>query len=194
MNQKKPAVLFVLLFLLSFAVAFAQAAEPRPAASPESVVKSYLEALKSGQYLAVAELMHPEALEKFRGMMLPLVEEAAGTDEAASILVLFRGVSDVAALKKLSPAEFFAAFFGGITDANPMLKDALASGSMNPIGSVPEGDMLHMVCRTSVSVEGISLTKMEVISLRQAQGNWRVLLSGEMEGIVQALRKAAGKN
>jgi hypothetical protein len=35
---------------------------------------------------------------------------------------------------------------------------------------------------------------MEVISLRQAQGNWRVLLSGEMEGIVQALRKAAGKN
>jgi hypothetical protein len=194
MNQKKPAVLFVLLFLLSFAVAFAQAAEPRPAASPESVVKSYLEALKSGEYLAVAEMMHPEALEKFRGMLLPIAEEAAGANKEESFLVLFRGVADVAALKKLSPAEFFAAFFGGVTDANPVLKDALASGSMNPIGSVPEGDMLHMVCRTSVSVEGLSLTKMEVISLRQSQGNWRVLLSGEMEGIAQALRKAAGKN
>lgn len=194
MTQKRPAFLCAFLFLLSISAVFARAAEPRSSASPESVVKSYLEALKSGQYLAVAELMHPEALEKFRGMMLPLAEEAAGTDEAASLLVLFRGVSDVAALKKLSPAEFFAAFFGGITDANPMLKDALASGSMSPIGSVPEGDMLHMVCRTSVSVEEISLTKMEVISLRQSQGSWRVLLSGEMEGIVQALRKAAGKN
>lgn len=60
MNQKKPALLFALLFLLPFAVVFAQAAEPRPSASPESVVKSYLEALKSGQYLAVAEMMYPE--------------------------------------------------------------------------------------------------------------------------------------
>jgi hypothetical protein len=192
MNKKTPTFFFAVLFVLSFAGAYADAAKSPAPSSPESVVQGYLRALKSGQYLAVAEFMHPEALAKFRTMILPLVEESAGGDPTESLLPLFRGVSDIAALKKLSHAEFFAAFFGGLTDANPGIKEALSSGSLTltPIGSVPEGDIIHVVCRTSAAVEGISVSKMEVVSLRRSTDSWRVLLSGEMEGIVQALRSA----
>ena len=194
----------VLCCALSLAGARARAAEPpaspAPAAasaataSPESVVQGYLETMKAGQFVKMAELMHPEALEKFRAMMLSIVDETK-TSEEDNPLRLFRGVKDVAALKKLSPAEFFAAFFGGLMDLSPAMKDALGSGSMGmtPIGSVPEGDVLHVVCRTTAGVEGVNITKMEVISLKRAGGNWRVLLSGEMEGIAQALRAAASK-
>lgn len=193
MNQKNPIFLHAILFVLSLA-AFAQAADSPAPSSPESVAESYLQALKAGQYLPAAELMHPEALEKFRAMVLPVVEESAGGDQTESLLPLFRGASNIAALKKFSPAEFFAAFLGAITDANPGMKEALASGSLTMIGSVPEGDTIHVVCRTAGTVEGITFSKMEVVSLKRSTGSWRVLLSGEMEGIVQALRKARSDN
>lgn len=192
-SQKTQFRLLAFLVVLSFFGSLAQAAEPVASPSPESVVGSYLEAMKAGQYLESAKLMHPEALEKFRTVLLPLAEaeqESGEANPADSLLALFRGVPDVAALKKLPPAEFFAAFFGGVTDANPMLKEALASGSMTAIGSVPEGDTIHVVCRTSAAVEGISISKMEVVSLKRSAGEWRVLLSGEIEGMAQALRKA----
>jgi hypothetical protein len=191
MNRRNPLLPCALLFVLSLVGVSARAADSPASSSPEFVVQSYLQAVQSGQYLAVAELMHPEALEKFQAMMLPLVEEAEGADQP-EVLLLFRGVSDVAALKKLSRAELFAAFFGGVTDLNPGVKEVLASGSLSitPIGSVPEGDILHLLCRTAVSMDGINLNKMEVVSLKRSTGSWRVLLSGEMEGIAQAMRNA----
>lgn len=193
--SKNTILLFSLLLLLSLSGAFAQTAKPAPAPAPaapsaESVVQSYLETLKSGDFQKSAELMHPEALEKFRSLLIPLVEAAADAKAEESLLPLFKGVSDVAALKKLSPAGFFAAFFNGIAEVNPMIKDALASGNMTVLGSVPEGDVLHVVCRTSVKVEELSIAKMEVMSLKRHEGNWRVLLSGEMEGLAQALSKS----
>jgi hypothetical protein len=193
MRSFNPTLLCALFLLLSLSGAAAQPAKPAaPPAAPsaESVVQIYLEALKAGDFQKSAELMHPEALEKFRSLLIPLAEASAGEEGEDNLLSLFKGVSDVAALKKLSPAAFFTAFFNGLTEMSPGLKDALASGNMTVIGSVPEGDTLHVVCRTSVKVEELSIAKMEVMSLKRHEGNWRVLLSGEMEGLAQALSKS----
>jgi len=189
MNPKNPILPCALLVVLSLAGVSVQAAEPPASPSPESVVQSYAQALQSGRYLALAELMHPEALEKFQSMMLPLFDAAKG-DDAAGLLALFRGVPDVAALKKLSRTEFFAAFFGGIIGGGEGVKEVLASVSMTPLGSVPEGDVLHFVCRSAVATDGVSISKLEVVSLKRSAGSWRVLLSGEVEGVAQALRDA----
>lgn len=186
-NPIHPSAFFLLLALSGTLV---QALEPPSPSSPESVVQAYVAAMKAGQYAQTAEFMHPEALEKFRTMMLPLVEASAGTDEEKGLLAFFRGVKDVEALKKLSPAEFFAAFFAGLAESSPGMKEALSSASTTVIGSVPEGDVIHVVSRTSVGVEGIGLSKMEVVSLKRAGEDWRVLLSGNIEGIAQALKKA----
>lgn len=176
-----------LLLALALSGAPARAAETATA-TPESVVQSYTAALQAGDYLKSTDLMHPEALEKFRGILLPVVE-AAGT-ESGSLLALFKGVADLPALKKLSPAQFFASFLGGLTAANPAVLQALSSGNMTPLGSVAEGDLLHVVCRTSLDFQGIKINKMNVVSLKRAAGGWRVLLSGEIEGMAEALRKA----
>jgi hypothetical protein len=191
MRSRNNRVLIPAFFLLlALSGTLVEASEPPATPSPESVVKDYVAAMKGGQYSRAAELMHPEALEKFRSMMLPLVEASAGTDEANSLLAFFRGVKDVEALKKLSPAELFAAFFAGIAEASPAMKEALSTASTTTIGSVPEGDVVHVVSRTSVTAEGIVINKMEVVSLKRAGESWRVLLSGEIEGIAQALKKA----
>ena len=191
--SKNPILLCALFLVLSLSGAAAQTAKPAAAPavpSAESVVQSYMETMKAGDFQKSAELMHSEALEKFRTLLLPLVEAAEKAKAEESLLSLFKGVPDLAALKKLSAAGFFASFFGGLTEANPTIKDALASGSITVIGSVPEGETLHVVCRTSAAAEGISVVKMEVMSLKRDAGNWRVLLSGEMEGLAQALSKS----
>ncbi len=186
-NHIHPLPVFLLLALSATLV---HALEPPSPSSPESVVQEYVAAMKAGQYPRTAELMHPEALEKFRTMMLPLVEASAGTEAEQGLLVFFRGVKNAEALKKLSPAEFFAAFFAGLAETSPAMKQALASASTTVIGSVPEGDVVHVVSRTSVTAEGIGINKMEVVSLKRVGESWRVLLSGEIEGIAQALKKA----
>lgn len=174
--------------LLALALSGAPARAAEPAASPESVVQSYTAALQAGDYLKSTDLMHPEALEKFRGMLLPVIESAG--EQSVQLLALFQGVADIPALKKLSPAQFFASFLGGLTAANPAVLQALSSGNMTPLGSVAEGDLLHVVCRTSLDFQGIKVNKMNVVSLKRAAGGWRVLLSGEIEGMAEALRKA----
>lgn len=184
--RKGPFLILGLLLALSLSGALLQAAEPPAAESPDSVVQRYGAAIKANDYLKAAELMHPEALEKFKALLLPLLD-VPQEDKERGALALFRGAKDVAAVKKLPPAEFFASFLGGIADSAPLIKDALGSANMSPIGSVPEGDVLHVVCRTSVMVKGISLTKLEVVSLKRSAGNWRVLLSAELEGMAQIL-------
>jgi hypothetical protein len=186
--RKNELLVFLLLLVFSFSGALAQAAAPPAAESPESVVQRYTAAMKAGDYQKTAELMHPEALEKFRNLLLPLLDVPQGADKEQSALPLFRGAKDVAAVKKLSPTEFFASFMGGLIDSEPLLKDALGSAGMTPIGSVPEGDVLHVVCRTSVAVQGVSLSKLEVVSVKRSAGNWRILLSGELEGMAELLR------
>lgn len=190
--RKGPFLILGLLLALSLSGALLQAAEPPAAESPESVVQRYGAALRASDYHKIAELMHPEALEKFRNLLLPLLETGPGADKDDSLLALFHG-KDAAALKKLSPAEFFAAFMDGVMSSEPATKEALASASMAPIGSVPEGDVLHVVCRTSVALRGASYSKLEVVSLKRAVGNWRVLLSGELEGMAEILRASRSR-
>lgn len=189
MSPRKGRILVVCALFLALSLPVQAAEPPAAAESPESVVQRYSAALKAGDYQKCAELMHPEALEKFRNLLLPLLDVPPGHDKDDSALALFGG-KDAAAVKKLSPTEFFASFMGGMTGKAPGLKEALGSANMTPIGSVPEGDVLHVVCRTSAALQGASFSMMEVVSVKRSAGNWRVLLSGEIEGMAELLRSS----
>ncbi len=181
-----PGVLILALVLSSRVEASEPAVAAPVAASPEAVIQIYLGALTSGQYLKAAETLDPEGLEWLRSNFLPLVE-GISQEEQKEILRIFGDVPDLAALRKLSPAEFFAALLGGFINLDPRVAEGMGSATMVPIGSVPEGDVVHVVCRTSVGMVGINLSKVEVISLKRVDGNWRVILPEAMKGIVQAM-------
>ncbi len=67
------------------------------------------------------------------------------------------------------------------------MKETLASGSLAPIGSVPEGDLIHVVGRANGKLGGKGFNKLEVVSVKRVGENWRVLLSGQMEAMTQVL-------
>ncbi|HVR97497.1 MAG TPA: hypothetical protein VMW27_12840 [Thermoanaerobaculia bacterium] len=190
--MKRAALCACLCLLLTTSVLAqtAEPAKPASAASPETVVQSYLDLMKKGQYNEMAAAMHPEALEKFRSMLLSVAEEMPGATEPGGMLSLFKGVSSAEALKKLSPVEFFASFFAGMSELNPVMKELLASIQSKALGSVKEGDTVHVVCRTTAGFSGASMDKMEVVSVKQHQGQWKVLLSGDIQNMAQAIRNS----
>lgn len=174
-----------LLLCMAFSTqAQGAAAAATAAQSPEAAATALYQAMKRKDWTGAAALFDPEALKEFRQALAPLFE-AASADEAsaAAISTLFGGMGQ-ARLKAVSDAEFFAAFFGGVSAAAGVSLD-----SQQVLGSVAEHDDLrHVVTRNTASGSGLTLTKMEVVSTRRTADGWRILLSGDMKGMAQALK------
>jgi hypothetical protein len=167
----------------------ATTASPQATRTPEDVTGAYLNAVKAQRWDDMAALMHPEALDEFRAMLLPIVTHTNGT---ALREQFFAGAS-VAELSALSPAEFFARFMQALTTQSPELKSLLGGAKTDLLGHVSEGaDTVHVVYRMNMSVQGIELSKMDVMSLRRTANGWRGLLSGNLRGFAAAMSRRVG--
>lgn len=161
----------------------AEAADPYPApTTPEAAFEGFMAAMRAGDWDAYADRMHPEALAEFQSAFSRLSE----VDDSGEMFRMFFGVEDLAGLAELSPEEFFARFLENIS-RTPIMGDLLQSASASIIGSVPEGDVVHVVYRISMGLEGETITKVEVAPFRKHGDAWRALLTGSLHEMMQAL-------
>ena len=157
--------------------------------TPESVVVAYFEAFQNNRLNDLAGYMHPEALNRFRNMLMPVIEQGMkNKNEVKKILSLFDGVKSIQELKALSPQGFFTSFFKGMSAIIPDMHNIYASTKFQIIGHVNEGEIVHVVYRGSISMNGASMTQLDVVSLKQQGSDWRLLLTGEMENMVNLLK------
>lgn len=57
---------------------------------------------------------------------------------------------------------------------------------MKVLGSVPEGDdLVHVLIRTRMSMQGVPMTDVEVLSLRKGDAGWGVLLNRDLEAFIE---------
>lgn len=160
--------------------------------TPESAAQSYIEAMKQGSIKGYTKHLHPEALGKFRNMMLPIVEqtEKEGPEDVKDILRIFEGIDETATLRKLSPEDFFISFYEGITKLQPRLKQMMTNTRNQIIGHVNEGDNIaHVVIRVTTPASGASVSTISVISLQKHESDWRVLLPAQIEGIANVIQQ-----
>ena len=47
----------------------------------------------------------------------------------------------------------------------------------------------HLVYRMHTDLDGVSLNRIQVMPLKQHEGAWRVMLSGEIEGMATAMKQ-----
>ena len=153
--------------------------------SPEALVTAYIAAMHRGDWDAMTGFMHPDALRDFKAMFTPLLK--LGGDSGVEAMF---DVPDAAAFVAASPADLFRAFIRNIA-GTPELFAVMANSELDVIGSVPEQgtDVTHVVHRMTVSIEGMTVTKMEVTPVRQDQGRWRAMLSGDLEGMATVLKQ-----
>jgi hypothetical protein len=177
--------------------AFARAAEPKPRDNEaiQKVVSEALDAVKAAQWQKFAGLMHPDALRDLKQTFAPALEAAdADSDELRQVMRFFGKPKDVKELLALPPDKFFARFLEGTMESVPRLRKVLSGSEFQMIGTVYEKDgTAHVVYRGRIKVNEVTVSKVDVISLKQDGESWRMLLSGDFKALADQLRGALKK-
>lgn len=160
------------------------------AETPEQVESQYIDALRLKGFAAVPEYIHPDELIRFREMLLPLL--LGDQPLAQTLRTSFFGPSATAeSVQTLSPNEFMRGFMGL---AQQQIKGMnLMVGKSDILGSVKEGEVIHLVTRNTAGAGSVQVTQLEIISLKPYRDTWRLLLSGKIEGLAQAIKSKAAE-
>lgn len=153
--------------------------------SPGEVSRELLATYKNLDLDRTAQLMHPEALGRLQAMVV----EIASLDSTGSMAMMFSGETDPQTIADLYPEEAFVRFMTAIIEVQPEIGQALRNLEAEMLGHVIEGDSLaHVVTRNRISMMGIEMHQMEVISLKRHGEGWLALLSGDISNMAEAVR------
>lgn len=171
-----------LLLLLALTVCTAHAK------TPEETIRTYVDEIKVGGLGRIAGLMHPDELEKFRGMLRPFIDKALKEDEGRAEFGQFAEASDKTKQKQLSPEGFMSLFLTWFEGVQPQLSEVLKASTFEVIGHVKEGEVSHVVVRMRAKVEGVEIEQLSVMSTKDHQGTAKMMLSGEIKQMAEMLR------
>lgn len=165
--------------------------------SPEEVVRKATDSLNQGREEEFARAMHPAELRRLREALSTIVDEAARDGKADQVLRIFPGVKSVEQLKELDDMAFFTAYLRAITGHDPAVKKALAKTKVEVLGHVAEGkDTTHVVYRSIMKGKGDddAFFRIMVVSLRKDGPRWAMLLSGDAEATMAAMKQRFAAN
>ena len=159
------------------------AAEVKPG-SPEAAATAAMQSSQRGEWGAYTHRMHPEALARAKRMFGAVV----AADASGRVGKLFFGVEDTQAFDALSDSSLFVALMENLTHHMPAFAEAMKTAEFHVIGTLHEGEKLaHVVYRTEAKAEDLEVTRTSVLSLRRHEGEWRMLLTGNIEGLAARL-------
>jgi hypothetical protein len=185
----RPALLAIATFGAALLASTPAHAQER-AETPEAVTRQYAAAVRANDWVGTANLMHPDALARFRRILMPIL----AADSSGQLCRRLFDASSLTELAALPDDELFARFFRTLVTDAPELHAMFTGADLVPVGHVLEGeDIAHVVFRMKVAADGVTLTKVQAVSLRRAGRTWRVLLSGDFEGLAAALARRTGR-
>lgn len=156
--------------------------------SPETLVTLYYQEMAKGDWNAVSQHMHTGELEKFKTMMLPVFEEGFRSEKQPDALAAFTQGDDLEKVRNYTPQEFFSRFLKWIMVMKPGTERVLQHSTVQPIGHVMEEQSVHVVYRMNTEIEGMKISKLAVMSLKPQGAQLKLALTGEIEGMAQALQ------
>ena len=157
--------------------------------SPEDAAKAAMISMKKGDWAAYTHQMHPEALAKAKQMFRSIVA-ADATGRTGEVLF---GVGTPKAYDALSDSASFVALMTHLTQNFPALDEAMRTSEFHVIGTLREGEnLVHIVYRADASAEDVTITKTAVLTMRRHRDEWRMLLTGNIEGLASRLSQMTG--
>ena len=179
----------LIALITTISLVAAPAAAQTPNDSPEAAAQRYVNAMQTRQWAAMADLMHPEALAKFRAMFSPIVRSR----KAAAVREQLFGGATPQHLDSLSDGAFYALMLGLIMQSSPELQDMMDSARTEILGHVSEGpDLSHVVYRLRLPVGPITVAKPDVITFKRYRNGWSALLRADLEIMAAALQQRFG--
>ena len=161
--------------LLILIVATCTQALAEEVSGPETAMLKYADAAKSFDAERITQLMHPEALQKFRVAFNDAMDGENGTRAQAELLPLF-AVSTFEAYKDLSNEEAFKRLNETVSRGSSELTAAMGDSEYEIIGRVQEGEEVVLAYALTVTIKGQRLRQEVVQRLKQHNGVWLLLL------------------
>jgi hypothetical protein len=157
------------------------------AVTPEEVVTKYFERVRADGLGSVADMMHPDELNKLRQMMEPVV--AASLAEKDDTFELFADAADPLKVSAMDDVKFMNTFMTWTTFKVPGVSAALRNASMEALGHVVEGEVKHVVVRSKTKLENVEIEKMSVWSVKDYEGRPMLMMMGDFKGTAEQLRR-----
>jgi hypothetical protein len=172
-----------------------KAPEPLPPATPVTpadaraaidAATAYLNALKDGGFGAAPAYLHPQALERFKTLVMPRLDQEQARGTRTLLNATFGRDASFATAKAADPADFMARFVRVVIARDPQAAPRFAT--LTPLGVVAEGDRLHVLVRLgSAAGEPGAEGRVEVVSLLPDGKTWKVLLDRRLDELGIAL-------
>jgi hypothetical protein len=170
---------------------------PAATQTPEAFARAYVATLTAADYAATARLMHPDAL----GAMRRFVDVMTAGDENAEVREQLLGVRDARAAAALTDAEVYARFLDVGMGGAAGLGGAMRGATFDVLGHVDEtpagaaagaAAQTHVLYRLHLTLEGVRVAKVDVLTLRRAGTDWRAMLAGDLEGMITRMSEKRG--
>ena len=149
------------------------------------------DAFRQADWETYASWMHPEALERYESILRPAFDAMVQVDSTGNMPEEFKWFDRTIKTEEflnMTPKDFFAFSMAEIVAAVPGLGAALQGSSLEVIGEIGEGERLvHVVVRTSAESMGIEMTEVSVLTMAKSEGEYRLMLSGQIESIATAI-------
>jgi len=162
-------------------------AQAQTVETPEQVTERFVAAMRAADWNGMASLMHQNALKEMRQLLSGVFEAPNGAQIRQQLL----GVTTVQQAQALSDTAVFASLMR-MTTQDADVAELLRSAKVQVLGHVNEGaDTVHVVYRMAMTINGIPITKMDVMSLARSPVGWRGLLKGDVTALAAGIRAAA---
>jgi len=177
--MKRLVTAAVLVLVASYAMA-------QGGSTPESAMRSYADAVKSWDVGRMARLMHPEALQKFRGAFDGAFRGESASRAKNDLLPLF-AVATYEEFAALSDVEAYQRLTETVSRAAPGLKEMMAGSQYEFVSQSQKDDQVYVIYLLGVPVEGRLVQKQVVQALKQHEGEWRLLLPADGEATIAGI-------
>jgi hypothetical protein len=163
-----------------------QTTQTQTSETPEQVTDRFIGAMRAADWQGMASLMHQNALKEMRQLLAGVFEAPNGGPMRQQLL----GVNTVQQARALSDTAVFAALMR-MTMQGADVAELLKTAKVQVLGHVNEGaDTVHVVYRLAMTINGIPITKMDVMSLARSPVGWRGLLKGDVSALAAGMRAA----
>ena len=157
--------------------------------SVKSTMLFYQNALKTYDSVKMAEMMHPDALARFRNAFNAAFNGHNSKKAQKELLPLFL-VSNIDEYNRLSNIDAYRRLNDAVKKSQPKLVDMMKSSKMEIIGETIKGDITIVTYTLGFNVNGRHVAQDTLQKLKLHNGKWLLLLPPSSEATIVGIESS----
>lgn len=152
-----------------------------------AIADSSFQKMTQLDWTGYSQLIHPSALERFRGTILPSIEKLILISSGDSISFFGKQMNSQE-IQSMPADSFFAQIMNTVTEISPDIKTTFETMLQKTIGAIAENDSLvHVVVRNKLTLGGQDLEELNVQTVRLDGESWKIDMSSKIGGVAMMI-------